>query len=88
MPHHNPTPDRILIDEIDALVARTSAVRALFENVHVSTDAGFDFVTTGTWAYLARFDPTLLTRTKRGDGTVGYAGKFLSVFRIEFRRVD
>jgi len=74
--------------EIDSLVAKTSAVRNMLANVEVETDAGFHFVTTGAWEYLVRFDPTLLTRTKREDGSVGYSGSFLSVLRIQFRRVD
>ena len=74
--------------EIDALVAATSVVRERYQLLQFQTDAGRQFQTVGRWAYLCRFDPLSLNREKMEDGSIVYAGKFLSVLRIEFLRID
>lgn len=74
--------------EIDALVAASSIIRERYQLTTVETENGFHFQTVGRWAYLCRFDPISLNREKMEDGSIVYAGKFLSVLRIEFLRID
>lgn len=74
-------------DEIDSLRLLVDAVRTYLQTLGFTLSDGREFVSMNRLDFYQTFDPELLDREKREDGTVLYTGEFLSWFTVPYRYV-